>query len=146
MTTSPRRILITGSRDWPDPWAVERALFDVWLAWDCPVGSDAPILVSGCCPTGADRMAEDVWEAKGFPIERHPADWATHGRAAGPLRNKHMVDLGADLCLAFVSGCTSPRCHIAGEHLSHGATGTVRMAREAGIEVRVVTIDGTHVG
>lgn len=125
---------MTGSRDWDDMPAVSRALLGVWLDNDRPNGA---VLVSGACPTGADAMAEQVWEMQGFPVERHPADWSL-GRRAGPERNRRMVDLGADVCLAFISNCTSPRCKIDGDHPSHGASGTADMAEAAGIPVRRV--------
>lgn len=89
---SDRRVLITGSRNWADQEALRRALFVHMKFGDT--------LVSGACPTGADKMAEDYWRSFG-PIERHPADWNAHGKAAGPKRNQEMVDLGADLCIAF---------------------------------------------
>lgn len=126
------RILVTGSRDWGDQEAVARTLMGVWLDWDRP--ADA-VLVSGACPTGADLHAEIVWRTQGFKVERHPADWSK-GRKAGPERNAHMVSLGADLCLAFIGPCTSPRCDRTDEHASHGATGCADLAEKAGIETR----------
>lgn len=91
----PKRVLITGSRNWRDL----RVIYDVLnIQWR--IDPDA-ILVSGACPTGADCIAENVWEGFGGKVERHPADWDTHGKAAGPRRNQEMVDLGADVCLAF---------------------------------------------
>lgn len=62
-------------------------------------GKDA-ILVHGAC-RGADVMAVDVWSEMGGVHEPHPADWGAHGKSAGPIRNQAMVDLGADVCLAF---------------------------------------------
>lgn len=111
-----RRLLITGSRDWEGAEAVEQAL--VW-AWN-QLG-DAPILVSGGCRTGADRIAETLWRGWGLPVEIHEADWAQFGRKAGPIRNQQMVDLGADMCLAFI------------RNGSRGATGTANLANNAGI-------------
>jgi hypothetical protein len=93
-----KRILITGSRDWTDRATIEAALSEQWSPTECPVGQ---VLVSGACPTGADRIAEDVWLQMGGDVERHPADWDKHGKAAGPRRNQEMVDLGAAICLAF---------------------------------------------
>lgn len=120
-----RRVLITGSRDWSDT----RAIHDALDAYAEP----GDTVVSGACPTGADAIAETYWRTRG-PVERHPADWSK-GRGAGPARNAHMVNLGADLCIAFISDCTSPRCRIPGRHDSHGATGCARLAEAAGIPV-----------
>lgn len=125
------RILITGSRSWTDhgliATALEQAIEDL--------KPDTAVLVSGACPDGADAIAEHVAaEVFGIEVECHPADWATHGRSAGFRRNAQMVALGADVCLAFISDCTSPRCQRADRpHLSHGATNTADLAERAGI-------------
>jgi hypothetical protein len=119
--TIPHRILITGSREWTDRDTISQALADLWREWGQP--TDA-ILVHGACPSGADLIAHEIWTARGYPVETHPADWKAYGRAAGPKRNKDMVVLGADMCLAFVRGG------------SRGAAGCVRLAEKAGIPVR----------
>lgn len=71
-------------------------------------------------------MAAAQWELWGLPVEAHPADWRSCGRAAGLIRNQRMVDLGADLCLAFPLG------------ESRGTWDCVARARKAGIEVRII--------
>lgn len=118
-----RRILVTGSRNWTNRDAILATLFEVWAEWGHP--RDA-VLVSGACPTGADRIAEEIWgDFLGYPVERHPADWDRHGKAAGPIRNQEMVDLRADICLAF----PLPD--------SRGTRHCMEAARRAGIPVRV---------
>lgn len=87
------RVLIAGSRHWSNRFAIVSALSQF--------NDRGMVLVSGACPSGADRIAEDVAEHLGWKVERHPAEWGIHGRAAGPIRNQQMVDLGADICLAF---------------------------------------------
>ena len=136
------RVLITGSRDWPDDFEVEDTLSTIESARNDP---GAPfVVVHGACPTGADAYAARwVQEWRGYPMpgaeyvteEAHPADWSL-GRSAGPKRNAAMVALGADLCLAFIGPCTSPRCDRTDEHWSHGATGCADLAEAAGIETR----------
>lgn len=91
------RILVTGSRDWDKPEFIEKILGGYREL------IPAPMLVVGACPSGADRYAEEIWSDQWqLPIERHPADWESWGKSAGPRRNQQMVNLGADLCLAFL--------------------------------------------
>jgi SLOG family YspA-like protein len=140
------RILVTGSRDWNDRLAVYRALIEVCDEHDLnhipdEYGNTMPdprrvTVVHGHCPTGADHWADQWCIGNFFGAERHPADWGQYGRKAGPLRNAHMVSLGADICLAFIGPCTSPRCNIEGKHPSHGATGCADLAERADIPVR----------
>lgn len=96
------RILLTGSRNWTN----EELLWGALGAYLPHRGSlmHTAVLVHGGCPTGADEIASLIWTAAGGLEEVHPADWAKHGRAAGPIRNQHMVNLGADICLAFPLG------------------------------------------
>ena len=52
-------------------------------------------IVTGKCPTGADFLAAEWARAnasKGVELREYPADWARHGRAAGPIRNQQMLD------------------------------------------------------
>lgn len=113
------RILVTGSRDWDDELEIKRVLreHDVNL-WNM-------VLVSGACPTGADAMAERIAESLGWLIERHPANWNKYGKRAGFVRNSEMVNLGADVCLAFI------------KNESRGATMTATLAIKAGIDTLV---------
>jgi len=124
---TPRRVLITGSRDWTDEQAIRAALANITM-WH---GAEI-VVVHGACPTGADAIADRVardWGG-GMTVERHPADWNAHGKAAGPLRNKHMVSLGADVCLAFPQG------------ESRGTRHCMSEARAAGIPVVVSEVSG----
>lgn len=116
------RILITGSRDWDDAETIEDAL--------SPYRYRDAVLVSGACPSGADRIAEEIWgERWMMPVERHPADWKKHGKAAGTIRNQEMVDLGADICIAFR------------KNNSRGTTHCANAATLAGIETIWYTED-----
>lgn len=61
-------------------------------------------IVHGQCPSGVDQCASNWAWRKKVLAEPYPADWDTHGRAAGPIRNSAMAALGADLCIAFPGG------------------------------------------
>jgi hypothetical protein len=53
------------------------------------------------------RRGEAAWWAKQFGIQTlaFPADWKTHGKAAGFIRNQRMLDEGKpDLVLGFPGG------------------------------------------
>lgn len=113
-----KRVLVTGSRDWEDRELLRMALADAW-GWLSPA-----VLVHGACPTGADALADECWTHWGGAVERHPADWARHSTRAGPMRNREMVQLGADLCLAFI------------RNNSRGATHCALTAEAAGIQTR----------
>lgn len=126
-TPAPYRVLVTGSRDWDDLAAVRNALGQVRTE-----DTDQPIVVvHGDCPTGADAMAAYL-VARAVPsfemtAEPHPANWRPGGqldRSAGFRRNAEMVDLGADICLAFI------------RNGSRGASHTAALAEKAGIPVR----------
>lgn len=119
----PRRILVTGSRDWSDEQIIRSALS---LAWhDLGKPADAVLVQGECHLGGADKIAADTWSGWGYPIEGHPAERDANGRILGPERNARMVALGADLCLAFPLPS------------SRGTRNCMRLAREAGIPVRI---------
>lgn len=123
-----RRVLVTGSRDWED----EVAVFDALTEQLNEDFEHHIVVVHGHCPTGADAIADKFCKANEgnrfctVDVERHPADWSL-GKKAGPLRNQEMVDLGADICLAFM---------LPG---SRGTRHCVSAARRAGIEVELAT-------
>jgi hypothetical protein len=115
------RLLITGSRTWTDADAIARE-FEVVREHE---GSNV-VLVSGAAG-GADSMCEYAAKLLGWTVERHPADWSK-GKSAGFIRNREMVELGADFCLAFI------------KDESAGASMTARIAKEAKIPTKAVKV------
>ena len=116
---APLRVIVCGSRDWQDAVTMTAALLVL------PVGST---LVHGDA-RGADRLAASIGRRLGLVPEPHAADWVGKGRAAGPIRNRLMARLGADLVLAFKN---DPDLSLR----TGGTENMVRMAEEAGIEYR----------
>lgn len=117
------RIIVTGSRDWVDRSVIAGALASV--VEDAIYHEREPVVVHGDCPTGADALVQAICDAAEIRTERHPADWNEHGKAAGPLRNQEMVDLGANVCLAFP------------HHGSRGTSDCIRRAEGADIPVHI---------
>ena len=53
---------------------------------------------------GADSLADEWARKNGVEIIPCPADWETHGKAAGPIRNLEMLQYKPDLVIAFPGG------------------------------------------
>jgi hypothetical protein len=115
-------IIVTGGRDYQ-----ERAR--VFAALDLAHGKKRiTLLVHGACIDrktgelrGADRWADEWARERGVKVEPHPADWATWGDKAGPMRNHQMAYAGAHGCIAFPGG--------------RGTAQMIRQARYYGIPV-----------
>lgn len=52
---------------------------------------------------GVDRLGEDWAEENKVPVKRFLAKWAEYGKAAGPIRNRHMADY-AEALIAIWDG------------------------------------------
>ncbi|CAM5391929.1 hypothetical protein STENM36S_06338 [Streptomyces tendae] len=140
----PYRVLVTGSRDWVTPETVWAALNDVRT--EALLAGRPLVVVHGACPTGADLHAAQWADIAGqfsrqvtaedHPAQGHPTQDFGPWPAAGPRRNAYMVNLGADVALAFIGPCTSPRCRKPRPHPSHGASNCADLAESAGIPVR----------
>lgn len=55
----------------------------------------------GDCPTGVDAMVFRYCVTNGIKHQQYFANWKEFGYGAGPLRNKEMIDLGADRVWTF---------------------------------------------
>lgn len=113
------RILFCGDRNWIDQGKV----IDAFIALK-------PTLVIEGEASGADTMARVEAERRGIPVLAFPADWRTYGRAAGPIRNRQMLDEGKpDLVVAFHSNIEQ----------SKGTKNMVAQARKRGVPVQIIT-------
>lgn len=149
MPNDPFRMLVTGSRAWTDLAPIDAAI-RAMAERAAKLDRDL-VVVHGHCPDGADSLARAVVLGRkrmGWRIdeEPHPANWTgpcvaacRHGarrtrrdgtefcQSAGMHRNQEMVDLGADVCCAFIRD-NSP-----------GTSRCMKMAKAAGIEVIPMT-------
>lgn len=106
------RVLVCGGRDYRQPQRVYDALSSL----------DGVSLVIEGGARGADCFAAEWADKTETPHQQFVADWKAHGRAAGPIRNKRMLDEGKpDLVLAFPGG--------------RGTANMMRQARDRGVRV-----------
>ncbi len=117
------RILVCGSRTYP----IDFLLPTILDAYRAQAGY---LVVIDGGARGADAHAHDWAVRREVRSDRYRADWDTHGKAAGPIRNQQMLDEGEpDLVLAFVD---KPLAE------SKGTADMVRRARKAGVPVYVI--------
>lgn len=119
------KILVTGDRNWDDYLVLYNALH----RWCGFFGWDHVEFVEGDC-TGADRMAGTFAHETNVPVAVFPARWELHGKKAGPIRNRQMMDYcvnsnGPTLVIAFHDNLVESR----------GTGDMVRVALRAGVPV-----------
>lgn len=114
------KILVCGGRGYRNREFVFSTLNTINAAYDdgitCVVHGNAP---------GADSLADDWARQEGVEVRAVPAQWALHGRRAGPIRNAQMLAENPDigLVVAFPGGT--------------GTEDMIRKAKAAGIDTLV---------
>lgn len=120
MSTDRYTVLICGGRDWTEPTPIDSVLRQLQA-----LHGAALHVIHGAAP-GADALADDLCTALGISATAYPADWRSHGKQAGPIRNQRMLDEGKpNLVLAYPTPT------------SKGTWDMVRRARRAGVIVHV---------
>lgn len=113
-----KRVLVCGGRDFDNADMIDEVLREI-----------QPGLVIHGAARGADSLAGEWAERNGVPVETFPADWRKYRQAAGPIRNKQMLDEGKpDLVVAFPG--------------AHGTANMMRQATDAGVSVFEVSDEG----
>jgi hypothetical protein len=112
------RVIVCGSRYWTDVEKVADRLNRL--------PGDTQIITGGA--RGADKIAHDVanWLCLGTLVIE--ANWTKHGKRAGPIRNREMLDCRPSLVIAF---------HSDFEH-SKGTKDCVFEANKRGIAVEII--------
>jgi hypothetical protein len=110
-----KRVLVCGGRDYGDFGRVDLVLREI-----------QPDMVIHGGYRGADSLANRWAAYNDVPCLRVPAKWMTHRKAAGPIRNAQMLELGQPtLVVAFPGG--------------DGTADMVAKARAAGVPVMEVS-------
>jgi YspA, cpYpsA-related SLOG family len=115
-------VVVTGGRHFDDAEVIREALTDLLKAH---ISTGLVVHVGDA--TGADTITRALCAKLGIPYTVHYADWQKYGRAAGPMRNRAMLDAAnPDLVLAFP-----------GEDESRGTRDCIRAAEAKNIPVQV---------
>ena len=77
---------------------------------------------------GADRTIGRAAFQLGWPVEVLPADWRRHGRAAGPIRNRELLELAISRAEALSSAAAPVSVLVVA---LPGGAGTASLVREA---------------
>lgn len=109
------RVAVVGSRSFSDYNLLAAHLHRV---------KGVEMIVSGGA-RGADQLGERWARQHGIQIRIFKPDWQRHGKSAGVIRNREIVD-NADMVIAFWDG------------QSKGTQHTVEIARKQGVAVQVV--------
>lgn len=114
------KVLVCGGRDFNDAMTLGS-----WLGGIHKNNGPITLLIEGGA-RGADFMAKEFAKWMGIPVKTFEADWNRHGKRAGPLRNKQMLEEGKpDLVVAFEGG--------------KGTANMVEQAKAAGVKVLMAT-------
>lgn len=114
------KVLVCGGRDFKNRKLAYAALDQLDKEYKFTV------LIDGMA-SGADEFGFDWALSRGVKTERYAADWASQGRAAGPIRNKRMLTEGLpDLVIAFPGGA--------------GTANMIKQAEEAGVLVKRIIV------
>ncbi len=133
MKTNKPRIIVCGGRDFghmslfpsdeeylprmAEYDFIKNTLTDMWVHYDWK----DPFIIAGGA-TGADTVAIEWAKEHNLEFKEYKAKWKVYGNAAGPIRNREMLEMECpDLVIAFP-----------------GKTGTQNMidiSRKAGVQV-----------
>lgn len=113
----PYLVVATGDRNWANRESVLKRF---------KLFPPSTVVIHGAY-RGLDTIADEVAKSLGFKTDPHPANWTLHGRAAGPIRNREMLDLKPKLVVAFHPSLET----------SSGTKDCVREAMRRGIPVEV---------
>ena len=112
------RVVVTGGREFDDADFIESALVEF------NTSSSITVLIHGAA-RGVDTICGCWAKRNDITVEPYPAQWDVHGRAAGPIRNKQMIDEGKpDVLIAFPGG--------------RGTANMISQCRAAGVRVLLV--------
>jgi len=115
------RLLVCGGRGYSDKEKVADVLYPIVRDFIDKHEQPFECLIEGGAE-GADKLASDWAKSWKLPVKTFKADWDTHGKSAGILRNIQMLAEGKPhLVVAFPGGV--------------GTAHMIKIAKKAGVMV-----------
>jgi predicted Rossmann-fold nucleotide-binding protein len=131
-------IVAGGGRDlaWPPPRVAAELL-------GCSGGRPVHLLLHGGA-RGADAAIARAARQLGWPVAALPADWRRHGRAAGPIRNRQLLEAAIRQAQALSAGGLPVSVLVVAFPGGAGTASLVQQARRihAPVPVDVVEVTG----
>lgn len=111
------RVIIAGGRDFAE-------LDLLYKKCDKALKNKEKVEIVSGVAKGADKIGEEYAAHRGHQLKQFPADWETHGKSAGYIRNELMAKY-ADALIAFWNG------------KSRGTKHMIDLANKHGLKVKV---------
>lgn len=106
------KVIVAGGRDITDQAFVTSCITSVLFE-----GGITEVVCGGA--KGVDTLGKYWAESMEVPVKMFPADWSTHGKSAGPIRNVEMAQY-ADALVAVWNGSSKGTKHMIDTMLSLG--------------------------
>lgn len=120
------RILVCGGRDAD----IDSAIVDACIADVVDEYNDTDVeFVSGAAK-GGDRLGEAFAKQHGYTVVQFTPDWDKYGRAAGPIRNKQMIN--------YIMESDNPIVIAFWDGHSAGTRNTIQLAQSNHIPVHII--------
>ena len=113
------RLLVCGSRNYPNKEKVHAYLTIMR-------GTHSDLLIITGMANGPDIWAYWFAQRYGIPCECYPAKWNEHGKRAGYVRNKEMIESKPNFVAAFWDG------------KSNGTKHTIDLAQKYHIPIEII--------
>lgn len=130
------KILVCGDRNWIDKSLIEIELvFNINLLSALHTYENVIIIEGGS--KGADSLAREIADNRGYQVNEYKANWKKYGKAAGPIRNREMIDKeNPQIVIAFHDCKPGTQC---------GTQNTIDYAISKKIRVVLVSHRGTSI-
>lgn len=115
------KVIVCGDRNWRDADLICDRL--------SKLPKDTIVIQGGA--NGADFWGKYIAERLGLEVKSFLPNWGQYGKAAGPIRNRRMLQEKPDLVLAFHDSLKD----------SKGTKDMVNAARKAGVTVEIISHD-----